>query len=128
MIKLLIIDDEKDTVEHLKDFFVSRGLEVFTAYNAYDGIAITQVEKPDIILLDIRMGTMNGIEALVRIKEVSKESKVIIITCAAEDSVKKEAMLLGADDYVEKPINITYLESTVGLEVKRLLNTEKQEV
>ena len=113
MAKLLVIDDDKDTCEFLKEFFEARKCSVFTAHSGEDGLLVMKKKKPDIILLDIRMKGMNGIEVLKEVKAYDKNIKVIIVTVASDEKTRQEAQQYGADDFLKKPLNTEYLEGTV---------------
>ena len=113
MAKLLVIDDDKDTCEFLKDFFESRKCAVLTAHSGEDGLRTMKEKKPDIILLDIKMKGMNGLEVLKEVKNFDKNIKVIIITVASDEETRQKAEQYGADDFIKKPLNTEYLEGAV---------------
>ena len=113
--KILTVDDEMGIDSFFYEFFTVRNYEVFNAQNGKDAIAITKKEKPRIILLDINMRGMNGIETLKKIKEINKDIIVIMVTGVKDDDVINEALSAGADDYITKPLSLEYLDKVVLL-------------
>lgn len=113
MLKLLVVDDEIDICDFVKNFFKERNFEVLTAYNGKEALSIIESEGPDIILLDLRMSVMDGMGVLKALKKKNIDKKVIIIT-ALEDSTKaEEAKRYGVVDYIIKPLLLEQLERTV---------------
>jgi DNA-binding response OmpR family regulator len=126
MAKLLIIDDDKDTCEYLKEFFEQRKCVVITAQGGADGLAEVRKGKPDIVLLDIKMEGMNGLEVLQEIKAFDPAIKVIMVTVASDQETRQKAQDLGADDFIKKPLHTSYLEGTVSLKVAALVRERKK--
>lgn len=120
MAKLVVIDDDKDTCEYLKEFFEQRKCIVLTANSGVEGLSIIKAEKPDIVLLDVKMEGMNGLETLKEIKSFDSTIKVIMVTVASDQETRQKAAELGADDFIKKPLNTGYLEGTVSLKVSKL--------
>ena len=122
MRKILVVDDEIDVCDFVKHFFEERNFLVLTALNGTEAIRLVRKENPDIILLDVRMNGIDGIETLRRIKEVNKKAKVIMVT-AIDDSEKiSVASKLGAVHYVTKPLVLEELESVVASYSKEVKN------
>ncbi|MFH1406967.1 MAG: response regulator [Candidatus Omnitrophota bacterium] len=111
--RILIVDDEKHITDILAEYFTGKNYEVFTANNALDALEIVKKQRPHVVLLDIIMPKMDGIEALRKIKEIDSSIGVIMITAVKDDEVAKKAMGLGAADYITKPLSLEYLESAV---------------
>ena len=128
MAKLLVIDDDQDTCEYLKEFFEQRKCIVLTANSGKEGLAIVKKEKPDIVLLDVKMEGMNGLEVLKEIKAIDSAVKVIMVTVAADKETRQKAEELGADDFIKKPLNTTYLEGTVSAKVAAFAKERKKPV
>ncbi len=118
MHKLLVVDDEQDICDFVKNFFKDRGFHVFTALNGDDAVSITKKERPDIILLDIRMKGMDGMAVLKHIKEIDKNMRVIMVTALEDQDKMHEAYKLGACDYITKPLMLDYLEQAVEKNLK----------
>lgn len=119
MARIVVIDDDKDTCEYLKEFFEQRKCVVLTAHSAAEGISVVKKERPDIVLLDVKMEGMNGLDALKEIKNFDQTIKVIIVSVASDQETRQKAADLGADDFIKKPLNIGYLEGVVSLKVSR---------
>ena len=113
--KILTVDDEMGIDSFFYEFFTVRNYEVFNAQSGKEAIEIVKKEKPRIILLDVKMRGMDGIETLKRIKELDKGAVVIMVSGVKDDDVINEALKLGADDYITKPLSLEYLEKVVLL-------------
>lgn len=122
MAKLLVIDDEKIIRERLKKLLDLDGHRTYTAEDGQKGLEIFHKEKPEIVLVDIKMPGMDGIEVLKKIKEQAKVTEVIIITGHGGVDTAIQALREGAFGYIQKPIEYDELE----IEIKRAL--EKQEM
>jgi DNA-binding response OmpR family regulator len=127
MARLLIIDDDKQTSDYLKEFFTLRKCDVSTALSGEEGLLELKRQKPDIVLLDVKMVGMDGLEVLKEIKKIDKNIKVIMTTVASDEVTRQKAKELGADDFIKKPLNIGYLESVVSLKVSKLTKEKKGE-
>lgn len=115
MAKLLIVDDELDVREFAANFFRRRKIDVITAGSGKEALSLFEKENPHLILLDIKMENMNGIETLKRLKEKDKNVKVIMVTGKKpeEDKSFKQCKELGALDYIHKPLELDELEKIV---------------
>ena len=119
MIKILVVDDEADVCSFVKDFFEARGVRVFKAVSGSEALKVLEKEKVHIILLDVRMKKMDGIETLKKIRETNKAAKVVMVTAVNDQSKMEAARKLGAEKYITKPLVLGELESTVMACVKR---------
>lgn len=104
MYSVLICDDETDIVSALKIYLTSPDMKIFTAGNGREALDILEREEIHLILMDIMMPVMDGISAMVKIREKSN-IPVILLTAKSEDSDKILGLNIGADDYVTKPFN-----------------------
>jgi DNA-binding response OmpR family regulator len=111
--KLLVVDDEVEICDFLKTFFEERNYKVFTALNGETALRLVEREKPAIVLLDIKMPGLDGIEVLKRIKALHPTAKVIMVTAIETRDKIEEATRLGADNYITKPLSLEYLETDV---------------
>ena len=119
--KILVVDDQVGIVSFLYDFFTIKNYDVLQATNGKKAIKLVAEEKPELVLLDVRLGWgKDGIEVLREIKEIAPNIRVIMMTSVADEDVIEEAFSLGADDYVIKPFSLKYLEKVVMLKVLNL--------
>ncbi|OGX51055.1 MAG: hypothetical protein A2267_00310 [Omnitrophica WOR_2 bacterium RIFOXYA12_FULL_38_10] len=117
MAKLLVVDDEIDITEFAKSFFTKRKVNVFTAGGGAEALTIIEKEKPDLVLLDIQMKEMSGIETLRALRQNNNNVKVIMVTGAEESSIVAEANSLGIQKYIHKPLILEELEKIVMKEL-----------
>jgi len=113
MNKILVVDDEVKECELLKRFLERKGYDVITSYTGMHALEKTKSEKPDIILLDIKMPDMDGIEVLRRIRKFDKDVCIIMVTVVNDKSTGMKALKTGADEYITKPIDLNYLEKVI---------------
>ena len=102
------------------EFFTVRNYKVFNATSGKEAIKIVEKEKPRIILLDINMRGMDGIETLEKIRQIDKEAVIIMVTGVKDEDTMKRAKELGADDYITKPLSLEYLDKVVLLKFMNL--------
>jgi two-component system response regulator HydG len=121
MARILVVDDETIVCDVLKDFFTLKGHEVHTALNGQAAIAKVKTERPHIVLLDILMPGMRGLKVLEEIKRLDPKLCVIMITGFMNNDLVKEAIALGAYDYITKPVDFEYLESVLTGKISDLL-------
>jgi DNA-binding NtrC family response regulator len=113
MPKLLIVDDEIDIREFARNFFRKRNINVFTASGGHEAFEIIKEEKPDLVLLDVRMEEMTGVELLHKLKQEGIHSRVIMVTGIEDEATVKEAKDLGVINYIHKPLILHELERIV---------------
>jgi two-component system response regulator (stage 0 sporulation protein F) len=115
MAKLLIIDDEADVREFAANFFRKRKIDAITSCSGEEALKVLEKQIPDLILLDIKMPGIDGIETLRRIKDSHKDAKVIMVTGRRpdEDGAYAACRRLGALAYVHKPLELDELEKVV---------------
>ncbi len=122
--KILIVDDHEDNIELLRARLEARGYEVHGANDGYAALEAVERVCPDLILLDVMMPKMDGIEVVRRLKANSKLPFIPVIMQTALDSTENKVQGLdaGADDYITKPINFAELEARVNslLRIKKL--------
>jgi two-component system response regulator AtoC len=120
--RVLVVDDERLIRWSLEQTLVKSGCEVETAESGEAALAAVRREVPDVVLLDLRLPDMNGIQILRQIKDMQPNVQVIIMTAYADINTAVEAMRLGAYDYLSKPIDFENLEVTLrnALETRQL--------
>ncbi|MBN1869076.1 MAG: response regulator [Candidatus Omnitrophica bacterium] len=118
MSKLLIVDDEIDVREFAKRFFKKRGIDVSIASGGDEALNIIGRHRPDLVLLDIQMEGLSGMEVLRKLREEKNDIKVIMVTGAEDPSIIDEANNLGVKGYIHKPLILEELEKIVMKELK----------
>jgi len=107
--KVLIVDDEPDFCDALRDFLRRKGFEVAIALSGEEALPAYMQEKPDVVLLDIRMPGMDGLKTLRELKVLDQGANVFMVTAIEDDEIVKRAMVEGALDYITKPVDHDYL-------------------
>jgi DNA-binding response OmpR family regulator len=122
MAKLLIVDDEPATVDMISMFMEINGYEWIGAYNGTDGLVLLEVEKPDMLIVDLMMPDIEGFEVCRRMRERDTFSKtpILVISARTDQSSIEKAYSSGANGYLTKPLNLPQL---LG-EVKRLITQQ----
>lgn len=120
MYNILVCDDEKDIVSAVRIYLSSEGYEVFTAFDGFEALEVIRREEIHLVLMDIMMPGMDGIEAMVKIREISNVP-VILLTAKGEDTDKVLGLNVGADDYVTKPFNPAELQARVKSQLRRYM-------
>ena len=116
--RILVIDDNRDVVDILVTFLRGEGYGMLGALTSDEGLKLVSVSRPDLVLLDILMPGMNGIEVLKRIRSINPTTKVIIVTGNADFRLAREALELGAVAYVDKPFDLADLKRIVALALR----------
>lgn len=124
MSRLLAIDDEPAILDCYRAAFARLPIEIATALTATDGLAQVSNHRPDVILLDVDLPDLSGLETYRRIREIDARIPVVFITGSGSTETAIEAIRLGAHDYLLKPFKLEHLNEVVGraLEVRRLMN------
>ena len=115
--RVLVVDDEPEAVELLREFLSAKGYEVITASDGDEALRKVKEERPHLILLDILMPKMDGLEVLRQLRQIDKEVSVIMITAVNEEAIGRQAMELGAFDYIVKPLDLPYLEQSLWYKI-----------
>jgi len=121
MARILVVDDEIAIVDVLQTFLEEKGHKVFAAYDGEEAVAVAKQERPHVILLDIYLPKMDGIGVLRAVREFDETMGVIMITAFREEEVAKEALSLGAFDYITKPFDFDYLERALNTKLQLML-------
>ncbi len=115
---ILVVDDNREIVYSISELLKYEGYQVANAYDGMETLDILEREKIDLILLDVMMPRLNGLSALMKLREKSR-IPVIILSAKTEESDKVSGLVLGADDYVEKPYNPAELTARVKAHLRR---------
>ncbi len=113
MAKLLIVDDESDIREFARNFFKKRQIDVFVASGGRQALEIITNEKPGLVLLDVRMEEMTGIEVLQEVRKSNPSIKVIMVSGVEDQETINQANALGVIGYIHKPFILEELEKIV---------------
>jgi len=124
--KILIVDDEKNVLSSFRRILSEDGFEIFTASTAEEGLTIAGQNSVDLLIMDIKMPGMNGLEAFSKFKEIDPAMSIIIMTAYGTVETAVEAMQLGAFDYIIKPFEIPEMKKIMSraLEAARLMKTK----
>lgn len=125
--KVLVVDDERGVRESIR-ILLKWQYEVTLAMNGRDAIAKFPQVNPDVVLLDLRLGDMNGIDVLQNIKSQDPDVEVILVTAYASMETARKALHLGAFDYITKPYDLNELQKMVALGVERREKTRRNSV
>ena len=119
--RILLVDDEKDVLEFLSYNLEKEGYKVFTARNGKDAISISREAKPHLVLLDVMMPMMDGIETCEELRKIPglKDIMIAFLTARGEDYSQVAGFEAGGDDYIVKPIRPKVLISRVKALLKR---------
>jgi two-component system NtrC family response regulator/two-component system response regulator HydG len=122
--RIVVIDDEVNAAAALETLLREDGYEVTRANDARSGLLLVEKEDPDVVLTDLRMPGMDGLDLLARIKQVRPSTLVVLMTAYGTVKTAVKAMKLGAEDYLGKPIDVEELEVVLQkvIEKKRLLD------
>lgn len=120
MYNILVCDDEKDIVSALKIYLMSDGYQVFEAYNGQEALDAIDQNEIHLVLMDIMMPKMDGIQAMVEIRKKSNVP-IILLTAKSEDTDKILGLTVGADDYVTKPFNPIEVQARVKSQLRRYM-------
>ena len=107
--RVLVVDDELPICELLDEVLSEQGHVVSTATSGEEALLVFEKEKPHMVLLDIKMPGMDGMDVLRRIKKIDKNSGVIMISAFGDSGTVQEALQKGANHYMEKPIELIQL-------------------
>lgn len=123
---ILIIEDEEHIVELIKFNLESNGYKVSYAFNGQDGIKRAEMEKPDLVLLDLMLPEVDGIDVCNRLKNNRdlKQIPIIMLTAKSSETDKIIGLEIGADDYITKPFSIRELLTRIKVILRRYQNTK----
>lgn len=111
--KILVVDNEKDTCNTLGEILAEEGYQTFSALSGRSALSKVKKQKPDVVLLDIKMPRMDGVEVLRKIKKIDENIAVVMITAYGALDTAREAMRLGAFDYVTKPFDMNLIKAVI---------------
>ncbi|HID01858.1 MAG TPA: response regulator [Desulfobacterales bacterium] len=125
--KVLLVDDEEDFIESLSNRLEVRGLTVSTSTRGKDALDLLHDQKFDVVVLDLSMPGMDGLEVLKKMKEESPETEIIMLSGHGTIQTSTEAIKLGAEDFLEKPIDLPKLLQKISdAKDRRILVLQEQ--
>jgi CheY-like chemotaxis protein len=113
----MVIDDEVEVRLVLSEFLASRGYDVTMAESGLEALGLLQAANPDVVLLDVSMPEMDGVETLKRLLSASPGLPVIMVTANADVGVTSKLLALGAADYIPKPFDLEYLDQAISIQI-----------
>ena len=119
MTKILIVEDEPNMVAGLRDNFEFEGYEVISAYDGEQGLQRALADSPDLVVLDVMMPKMSGLEVCKQLRAKRPSIPIIMLTARGQEVDKVVGLELGADDYVTKPFSIRELIARVKAVIRR---------
>lgn len=117
MARVLVVDDDPQTRELLCDFLSVRQYDAIEAATGGEGLRRIREERPHLVLLDINLPDMSGLEVLREARALDPALGVIMVTGVAEEDIGRQAMRTGAFDYIVKPLDLPYLEKSLWYKV-----------
>lgn len=122
--KVLVVEDKLEMIQILTDYVLDpQGYVTLTALNGEEGLRMALSEEPDLVILDIRMPKMSGLQVLETLRELQCQVPVIVITAYGSEEVVVQALRLGANDYIAKPFELDEMINVI----ERVLSKSKQE-
>jgi DNA-binding response OmpR family regulator len=115
--RILVVDDEPEVRQLMEHFLTERGYEVRLAENGRLGLLALDTFRPDVVLLDMHMPELDGLETLKRIAAREPSLPVIMVTVNDDVETTTRLLQLGAADYVPKPFNLEYLEQAINIQL-----------
>ena len=125
MKKILVVDDEALLVKGIRFNLQNDGYEVITGCDGVEAVELAKMQNPDLIVLDVMMPRMDGLQACSKIREFS-DVPIILLTAKADDMDKLLGFDQGADDYLTKPFNILELKARIRAMLRRVGTSEKK--
>ncbi len=125
---ILVIDDDEQIARRVKKFLEKEGYRVFIAFNGEDGINLVENYPVDIIVTDIKMDGMNGIEVLQKAKKLAKDIEGIMVTGYKEEDYAKKSLRTGAIDYLTKPIDLDELLISINRAIRQQMENKFREM
>jgi DNA-binding response OmpR family regulator len=123
--RILIVDDEEEICQVTERFLSRRKYICFTASSGKEALVLANKERPNLVLLDVRLNNESGLDILPKLKQIDKDVKVIMVTALDDEETIRKAKSLGADDYVTKPFTTKYLNDFILQKISYLSLQQK---
>lgn len=115
--RVLVVDDEPEFCDMLVEYLEGRGFDMLAAYDGEEALRQTQEFQPQVVLLDIWMPGLDGVETLRRIKALPQKTCVVMVSAIEDEETARQTLAMGASDYVCKPVDFAYLNSVLGIQL-----------
>jgi two-component system response regulator PilR (NtrC family) len=125
--RILVVDDEEEICETTKSFLQRKGYVVYTAQTKQQAVDVLKKSRPQLMLLDIRLGQESGLDLLRQTRELDKDIKIIMVSAVEDGEKILQAKSLGADDYVTKPFTTQYLNDFILRKISKLVLGQKEQ-
>src|SRR5436309_15150511 len=112
--KALVVDDDADIRDMLAEQLTTHGFEVLTAGNGLEALLHVKRERPAVVVLDLMMPRLGGLETLKRIRAFHPAAKVVVVSGSLDSEVRRQALALGAAGVLEKPVSLADLVAALG--------------
>jgi len=119
---ILVVDDEDEILNILDSCFTELGYKVYTAFNLEEMIKVLNIELPDIVFLDIVLPRIDGVDILKLLKKLKKDIVIVMMSGYVTEEKAKQALKLGAFDYINKPFTLDHVKGMMQLIDSRLLS------
>ncbi len=113
MVRIMIIEDDEEMRSLLKDFFEEEGFETDSVNNGGDALRKLSADHVDLIISDVRMPGLTGLDILPKIRELKPKTPIIVITAYGSEEVRRKSLERGATTYLEKPIHLSTLRTLI---------------
>jgi CheY-like chemotaxis protein len=124
---ILLVEDNEDSINTVSDYLLAKGYRMAIAWNGEEAIQRVKEEKPDVILMDVQMPVMNGLEAIYHIRADPDlmNIPIIALTALAMPGDRERCLKAGANDYIAKPVSLKGLVKTIEIQLNRNLIEER---
>jgi two-component system response regulator (stage 0 sporulation protein F) len=119
--RVVVVDDDPEVLEVIKKFLVQRKFEVHTAISGEGALPLIRAVRPHLVLLDLRLPGLDGVETLREIRRFDSTVGVIMMTGYEDEEKGRESLDLGASDCIRKPIDLKYLEASVMQKIRSMV-------
>jgi len=126
-VRILVVDDERPIRKFLRTTLTAQGYDIFEAVNGQEALLSAAADHPDVIILDLGLPDMDGIEVIRRLREWS-QTPIIVISVREQEQTKVNSLDAGADDYLTKPFGVSELLARMRVAIRRSAKTEDEPV
>ena len=125
--RILIVDDEVEFAEVMQEYIQMKGYEAEISVDGPSAIKKIETFKPHLVLLDVHMPMMDGLEVLERISSQNRNIGIIMVTALRDDEIGRRALELGAADFITKPVDVAYFEKSVLSKIVSVIGNDLED-